>query len=637
MKNKKIALQKICATVLALMVLLVIPANVLAADDDTTRNTSITIVVPSHPANQPEIEQPRLPMVYPVSVWETRDSDRREIIRMYELMPNEHPNQIPRESFVRDGFYFELAEITRREIPVYSTREHIETVEVSTQTNDLETVIRLLSPTLEFVSEDGYFGVLALDVSSIRIESQGTTSSNFTATQTREFPHLSNADTSLVPRTITANGRTYNLADVQWRTQSTNAIDYTQIPNRFTAVATFTRTGTRTSTIGYTTTAEYRGSISRVAAGRTEFTAQFIGIPIVTPIVNVAQTSVERETDATPEPTASPEPTPTPGPSIVENVTVEQVHIGGIVLEVEREAVSQNGDANEADYYCADDECNAEDECEAGGFPFGGILIGILFIGGIVIAYFVGKKGFAMLGILKKPVCFLLVAGMMYSIAAPPAIYAAPIPRYSFGARSVSETPSPPSVHLAPLPSASQNESAVFDAPCQAHPSRAIHFDPRVTSAGGTRDSPAHFQSAYGIASSYSYGDFIGVLTVERLGRTVNVIAGATMSAMDYGAGHFSFTGLNHGNTGLIGHNRGRTNGFFSFVRHLREGDILTLEAGGIVRSYSVSVVYVIAEDDFSPLMQFSDNRLTLVTCVEYRPGQRRVAKALEIFSPSAD
>ena len=103
------------------------------------------------------------------------------------------------------------------------------------------------------------------------------------------------------------------------------------------------------------------------------------------------------------------------------------------------------------------------------------------------------------------------------------------------------------------------------------------------------------------------------------------------MSAMDFGAGHFSFSGLNSGNTALIGHNRGSRNGFFSFVRLLQEGDIITLEAGGITRSYAVAMVYYVDETDFSPLMQFGDNRLTLVTCREYHRAQRRIAVAFAV------
>ena len=102
------------------------------------------------------------------------------------------------------------------------------------------------------------------------------------------------------------------------------------------------------------------------------------------------------------------------------------------------------------------------------------------------------------------------------------------------------------------------------------------------------------------------------------------------MQAMDVGAGHFSFTGLNNGNTGLIGHNRG-SSGFFSFVLDLRAGDVLSLETAGVVKHYEVTELYVICDTDFAPLSQFGDNRLTLITCVENMRDQRRVAVAIEL------
>ncbi|MCL1996808.1 MAG: sortase, partial [Defluviitaleaceae bacterium] len=127
------------------------------------------------------------------------------------------------------------------------------------------------------------------------------------------------------------------------------------------------------------------------------------------------------------------------------------------------------------------------------------------------------------------------------------------------------------------------------------------------------------------------YGDILGYIHIERLNRTVTIVGGATMAAMDIGAGHFSFTGLNYGNVGLIGHNRGRTNGFFSFVRLLQDGDIISKTVGNTHRRFVVSYVSTIHETDFSPLNQFGDNRLTLITCVEYVRHQRRVAVALEM------
>lgn len=154
---------------------------------------------------------------------------------------------------------------------------------------------------------------------------------------------------------------------------------------------------------------------------------------------------------------------------------------------------------------------------------------------------------------------------------------------------------------------------------------RAVHFNENSANSG------TQLTHASAVSQSYEYGAFLGTLTVERLGRTVNIYGGATMEAMDFGAGHFSFTGLHYGNVGLIGHNRGNRNGFFSFVRLLQYGDIIRLDIGGTVRTFEVFMRTIIYDNDFSPLQQFGDNRITLVTCVEYVRNQRRIAVAHEI------
>ena len=159
---------------------------------------------------------------------------------------------------------------------------------------------------------------------------------------------------------------------------------------------------------------------------------------------------------------------------------------------------------------------------------------------------------------------------------------------------------------------------------------RAIHINENTNGAGtdGTQHSHTHTST---VSQSYEYGAFLGTLAIERLGHTVRIYGGATMEAMDFGAAHFSFTGLHYGNVGLIGHNRGSRNGFFSFVRLLQYGDIVRLDVGGGVRTFEVFMKTIVDETDFSSLQQFGDNRLTLVTCVEYVRNQRRVVSLIEI------
>ena len=167
---------------------------------------------------------------------------------------------------------------------------------------------------------------------------------------------------------------------------------------------------------------------------------------------------------------------------------------------------------------------------------------------------------------------------------------------------------------------------------------RPIHFNPSVYRAHMSDGSGWHIYPSVNTStlnftgsSGFTEGEHIGLLTVHRFNRVINVYEGETMRNMDMGAGRFIFTGANSGNTALAGHNRGNTNGFFSFVRHLQEGDLLTLEMNGITRTYATASVFIVEETDFSPLTDFGDNRLTLVTCVEYRPRYRRIAKILEV------
>ena len=414
--NKAVILIFITITFL-IVLLAAVPTNVFAGEPERNRSgVSITVVVPSQ---EPGPAEPTN-YAYPTHVWESRKNNRREIIRVYELRENECSTQIRRSSFEREGFRFDLAEIVRREIPSHSIRDHTEVVTINTQANDLNTILSLLPTTIDFISEEGYVGVLILDISSVKVESQGTRSSSHAVTRTREFPHLTSTDTSLIPRTITENGITYYLANVEWQTQNTQTIDFTEIATTFTAVATFSGTATRTATIGYTTTAAYHGKITRVSTGRTEFTAQFIGTPIIEAAV--------------PEPEALPEQIiPEAMSNVVETVTVEQVHIGGLVIEIDRDVVTNIAAAEEVKINYTPDggrddfmdyEYNLPEETRITNLVFSKISFALLFVVGVVIAFFAGKKGWSVLKTAKKAAC--LVLALCITVGISQAVYAAP-------------------------------------------------------------------------------------------------------------------------------------------------------------------------------------------------------------------
>jgi len=228
----------------------------------------------------PIATQTQAQLLFPVQVEETDLSGSRRIVRVYELTEYEDPANIRSESFERDGFYFELSEITRNRLERLSVKNHVEVITIESASQNLSDILAYLDDSIQFESEDGYSGMLVLDLSSVTTEIAGHNRQSYTVREYRSFPNLSSPDISLIPRTITARGHTLTLADVRWEGGNSDAIDFERIASTFTANAVYTGTGSRSVVSGYVTTAEFRGEVARINEGDNTFTVTFIGRPL---------------------------------------------------------------------------------------------------------------------------------------------------------------------------------------------------------------------------------------------------------------------------------------------------------------------------------------------------------------------
>ncbi|MDR1320303.1 MAG: hypothetical protein LBK56_02605 [Gracilibacteraceae bacterium] len=236
---------------------------------ETQDPAAVTDMAPAPARSEPEL--------YPADVQTIIDGDMRQIVKTYSLAPEQNPADIPRDSFERGGWRYSLTDITEKRISGTDIRPHIETVEITTDTKDLNAIIKLLSPTLDYEDEDGYAGLLTLDLSTVKCEEAGYKSSSYTVTATREYPHLSTNDLSLIPKTISENGRTLSLEDVAWEAQQTVNVDYDELPYSYRAVAKYTASASKTVAAGYVTAADYVGEVARTSAGETIYAAYFVG------------------------------------------------------------------------------------------------------------------------------------------------------------------------------------------------------------------------------------------------------------------------------------------------------------------------------------------------------------------------
>ena len=208
-------------------------------------------------------------ILYPVEVTEYMEGDSSRQKKIYVLTPADDPSLIPTEDFDREGQTYTLLDITRQDQVETDTRDYTETVTLESKTKDMDAILPQLTATLEVDTEEGYTGVLTLDTASIQVEAAGYSTSTRAVTAARTYPNLSDADVSLIPKSIEDGGRTLELANVQWQ----------EAGEFYTANATYTGTASSKYATGYTVTAEYSGEVSKTTNDTVTYAALFSANP----------------------------------------------------------------------------------------------------------------------------------------------------------------------------------------------------------------------------------------------------------------------------------------------------------------------------------------------------------------------
>ena len=232
---------------------------------------------------------PDAKVCYPTAI--VRNDDGTELKKIYDLSPEDDPAGIARSDFRQDGFQYTLTDLLKQELPENESRQHTEHVSIESAKQDRESVLALLPQEREFITEDGLMGTLTLKLDTVQVEPSGYGSSTKQLSVKRSYPNLAEQDTQYIPKSIEDGGKTLTLSDIQWQTDNTANMDGYAVADRYTAVATYT--GSATSSYVYTVTADYTGTVSRIALNRVRYVAIFEGMPIQ-PAISVAKNTTFR-------------------------------------------------------------------------------------------------------------------------------------------------------------------------------------------------------------------------------------------------------------------------------------------------------------------------------------------------------
>lgn len=227
---------------------------------------SLTACAPAAAAD----ETPLRPVSVQEYTWGSLDYLRIE--KVYELALTDTERQIPQEDFEQNGYLYHLVEMTKENKVGVDTKEFTKSVTKDCPSNDTESALKILDAEIPVKTEDGYEGKLLLDHTSVKVSVKGYQTSSKNITASRVYSDLSDADLSLIPKSITENGNVLTLNDAQWVSGTDEDGNLT-----FTATAEYSGTSTSRYATGYTVSANYVGNVVKTNCDMIVYTVIFQG------------------------------------------------------------------------------------------------------------------------------------------------------------------------------------------------------------------------------------------------------------------------------------------------------------------------------------------------------------------------
>ncbi len=120
-------------------------------------------------------------------------------------------------------------------------------------------------------------------------------------------------------------------------------------------------------------------------------------------------------------------------------------------------------------------------------------------------------------------------------------------------------------------------------------------------------------------------------IEIPKISLVAPISEGTTQEVMMEYVGHFEDTSVWNSNVGLAAHNRGYPINYFDKLKELKKGDKIVYRTKYGKKTYSVNMITVIEDTDWSYLQKTKENKITLITCIANKPSQRLCVQGKEI------
>ena len=120
-------------------------------------------------------------------------------------------------------------------------------------------------------------------------------------------------------------------------------------------------------------------------------------------------------------------------------------------------------------------------------------------------------------------------------------------------------------------------------------------------------------------------------IEIPKISLIAPISEGTNQEVMLEYVGHFENTSKWKGNVGLAAHNRGYPINYFAKHKEVKKGDEVIYKTSDGTKTYSVELIKIIEDTDWSYLQETDENKITLITCVENKPSQRLCVQGKQI------
>ena len=262
MKHKKLLVLAVAGMILS--VTLAVPVS---AAVDQTANASITDTVP-----------------YPIDIQLLEQGDRNNLYKTYTVAANYEPDLLIEAPFSQGGYRYRFSEIIQRDSEPASTSKTVtESRTVESSTDNQTEILALFTDKLPYSDSDGYEGELFLIPESLTVMESGQLPYSYTVSDTKRYDNLDSNDMSYIPKSVTKDGLSLALQNVDWQVMGTADMGYSQVANQYSAVAYYSAPTSGTKVSGYTATASFSGEVLKQMIGKNTYTIVYEGEQIVIP------------------------------------------------------------------------------------------------------------------------------------------------------------------------------------------------------------------------------------------------------------------------------------------------------------------------------------------------------------------